>query len=297
MRLVALASVLISTLAAPSIASACQCYDSAPLLIGPAPDSTVPPTPTLYVFFPNSLHDGTSLIHEIYVTNVATSRPNTESRTQQIAIDPEYIVYEVQSDASEGVIELHIPPNVYRYTIATTPIENRARPIELMLQEMTTCGISSEKAVTVTLQGNAAAYAFEWDDGRKTIVPVSDHWADSRHDVRIGGRCGATNVPFEQLHESHHVTLRALFSDGRSRVVATSTLQLAPTLVRSPVEFLDSRAVAADEISERPMRTFVVQATANPTGSAIAGGAATGGLIVVGGALLRTRRRRHQNRL
>lgn len=262
----------------------------------------VPPTPTFYVFTPNPLHDGTPFVHDIRVTNVATSRRNNTFRLEQIAVDHEYIVYQVESDASEGVIELHFTygdEQVVRYKIATREIANRVRPLELMFQDMTDCGLSDEKAVYLTLEGNAAAYALEWDDGSKTIVPAEGRWNGVNHDVRIGARCGTTNVPLEHLHESHHVTLRALFADGRSRVVATSTLQLSPTNVRSPIELLDAPAVVGESSgwSNRPGSTYVVQAYANPTGAAVAGGAAAGGLVIVGGALLRARRRRHRDRL
>jgi hypothetical protein len=303
MRLVVAVGVLACALAAPRIADACQCEEYQPLAIGPPPDSTVPPTPTFYIFAPNSLHDGTPFVRDIYITNVATSRPNNTIRTKQIAIDYDYIVYEVESDASEGVIELHMThgdPQIFRYPISTREVPNRARPFSLSLQRKTDCGASNEKSVWITLNGNAAAYALEWDDGRKTIVPADHSWNGTQHDIRIGAACANTNVPFERLHELHAVTLRALFPDGRSRVLATSKLQLGPDEVRSPVELLDTdESFTLDDAPTRyrPERSFVIEASCNPTGATIAGGAAAGGLIVAGGALLRARRRRHQSRL
>lgn len=298
MRLIV--AVLACMIAVPTIAEACQCDSSASLAIGPAPGTRLPQTPTIYVFAPNALHDGTPFVHDIYVTNTATSRPNTTIRTRQIAIDPEYMVFEIESDASEGVLELHLTygtPEVFRFPLSDNPPENRVRPLEMVVQEMTDCGMSNEKAVTLTLQGNAAAYALEWDDGRKTVLPAIDNWNSPTHDIRIGTRCSLTNVPFDRLHEEHRVTLRALFPNGTSRIVATTTLQLSPTHVRTPIEILDARGGGTADFPSTAPRDIVIQATANPTGSSIAGGAATGGAVVIGGALVRARRRRHQNRL
>jgi len=300
MKLAVVAAALVCALAVPRIAAACQCESSAPLVVGAGLDSSVPPEPTLYVFTPNVLHDGTQFVHDIYVTNSATSRPNTMIRTRQIAIDPEYIVFAVESDALEGVLELHLTygnPEVYRFMISRRPPENFVRPLELDLQDMTDCGLSEEKAITLTYQGNASAYAIDWDDGTKTVLPAR-RWDDGvRHDVRIGARCGTSNVALDHLHASHAMTVHALFADGSETLVGTSKLQLSKLQVRTPIELLDSRARDEDRLQATPMRTFVLHATANPTGAAVAGGAATGGLIVVGAALLRARRRRHATRL
>ncbi|HTL37085.1 MAG TPA: hypothetical protein VL326_28315, partial [Kofleriaceae bacterium] len=281
---------------------ACQCDSSAPLMVGPPNDTIVPPTPTFYVFTPNPLHDGTQFVHDIYVKNVATSRPNNTIRTKQLVIDADYIVFEVESDASEGVIELHMlygDDVVYRYPISTHEVHNRVRPLALSLQRKTDCYTSDEKAVTITLDGNAAAYALEWDDGTKTMLPAIPEWNGASHYIHIGARCGSSNVDLERLHREHLVTLRALFANGTSRVVSTAKLQLGLDDVRAPVELLDTNESFADTSQSwsRPDRTLVIHSTANPTGASIAGGAAAGAGVFVGAALLRARRRRHRNRL
>jgi hypothetical protein len=301
MKLAIVVGALACALAVPRVADACRCDDSRELLISPPPDSVLPPSPTLYVFVPNSQRHVIPMLQNVYVSNTATSAPITTVRTTQVAIDPEHIVYRVEVDASEGVLDVHLTYGkehlAFSFVIGREPPVHRFRPLELMFHEMTDCGTTDEKSVTLRMEGNAVAYELTWDDGAKTMIPPTDVFHDA-HDVRIGARCGTTNVAYDRLHDSHAITLHALYADGAERTVGTSKLQLSRLRVRSPIELLDARASAANESTPaREPRTYYLQATANPTGSSIAGGAACGVTLVVGAALWRARRRRHAARL
>src|SRR5688500_11514955 len=166
-RKLALAMLALATLAvvvAPRTADACTCNESTTPIAVPAPDTIVPPNPTLYVFVPRTAY---------FDEGDARARINgAGSMRRLVATSPALQVWRFDVLLTSGSFELDLG-YVVRYTIGATP-PNRAYVVGVgqtgTLGEPVWC--SAHVAIDLETTGTAIAYRFAWRDGTTTILPV-----------------------------------------------------------------------------------------------------------------------------
>jgi hypothetical protein len=263
--------------------------------VSPEDNSVVPPQPTLYVFVPNLFSDGETYSVSFAAKNVATHEPTETLRSQIVNTNPSSVVYAVTSDAVEGILLLTVTyagdAYTFKYRIAPIPIENRARIVSLYVATVP-CE-HTDNAIRLEIDGNAAAYRLDWDDGTTTI---ESPWPDGeKQSVVLGPGCDATEAERHETARLRKFSMRALFSDRSTLGLGASELVATRKDVRLPIELLDAKVPV-----EQRAPPLVVHATADLTHAAMVTGAATGGGIVVLGAFagsLRARRRKHRTRV